>query len=1021
MTKHSARLEIIKSDSNNQEFLLNCDVVRIGRAPDNNLILSECTVSRHHAQIAKQDNKYLLTDLGSSAGTWVNNIKVPSNQPKFLVNGDTIRLGTSELRFFNIDAIAPQAIKLETTVGNEQSFALPVTSLLTQSITPVLRVATPEGTKDFPLTRDLIVIGRDPKSDIVINLPQVSARHAQLKRCDDGYEIVDLNSKNGLSDRGRRITTQRLTDGDVLQICSVVTLTYQDVALAEIAPLKQQLSLGGRDTLSIGRDPQNDTAIDHPSVSRFHAQISRQDGSFVIADLNSSNGTFVNGKRISSKRVLQPDDTIRIGPCRLVFNVDETLVRHDEQGNLRLDALHLKKDVGNGMTLLQDISLSILPREFVAVVGVSGAGKSTLLDALNGFRPATYGTVLVNGTDLYKNFNAYRSEIGYVPQDDIIHLELTVKQALDYAAKLRMPGDTTPVERQQRVQEVLEDLDMSHRRDVPIKRLSGGQRKRVSMGVELLTKPSLFFLDETTSGLDPGTEAQMMKLLRKLADNGRTILLITHATKNVMTCDLVIFLARGGYIAFLGSPDEALKYFGVKDFDEIYPKVESELSPQEWEERYKRSRQYQKYIVERLRHQQETFPERRVQRQQQLPGAAVKQVSFWRQFQILSGRNLTILLRDRASLILMLAIAPLLGLLDFFLWQRQVFDPKEGDAQQALMMLCVAAIVAIMVGSLSSMREIVKETEIYRRERMVSLKIIPYILSKIWLGILVSLYQAAVFLLFKELAVNLPGGLEVAGKLYITLFLATVSGMMLGLLVSAVSPNQNVAPLLIILILIPQITFGGGLLPINALGVPGKIISQLTPSKWAFESMVTITNLGRDVAEDKCFSQLSLQQRDNLTQTEKTRCECLGTNVVKQCKFPGILAKYTAAVDQKEPQQPTDPGLRPPKPEATAACPAFSKCYSNKFDRWEKDLKIYENKVNKYRNEINGNWKNKYSEWKQKRESAIGEAEGIIRKFYKDYGSMFKVSVVGNWAILGAIMAGLFALILPIQKRKDIV
>lgn len=1016
------KLEINRS-SGNQEFALNHDVVRIGRAADNNVILSEPSVSRHHAQIAWQDNGYLLTDLGSTDGTYVNKTKLPPANPRLLADGDVIRIGITQLRFVSTEAIA-KTLQLEKTVANDESVSLPVTSVLAQGSTPVLRVATPEWTQDFPLTRDLLVLGRDSRCDIVINLPQVSARHAELKRGNGGFEIIDLNSRNGVTYQGHRIAQQLLTDGDVLQIGSLVNLTYQDVALPEIAALKQQLNLGGRNTLSIGRDPQNDTTIDHPSVSRFHAQISRQDGSFVLADLNSSNGTFINGKQITSKRVLMPGDTIRIGPCRFVFNVDQTLVRHDEQGNLRLDALHLKKDVGKGMSLLQDISLSILPREFVAVVGVSGAGKSTLLGALNGFRPATYGTVLVNGTDLYKNFNAYRTEIGYVPQDDIIHLELTVRQALDYAAQLRMPADTTPAERQQRVQEVLEDLDMIHRRNVPIKRLSGGQRKRVSMGVELLTKPSLFFLDEATSGLDPGTEAQMMKLLRKLADQGRTVLLITHATKNVMTCDLVIFLARGGYIAFLGSPTEALKYFGVKDFDEIYPKVESESSPEEWEARYKQSRQYQRYIVDRLRGGSEKQLEqgRRFTRQQQLPGAKVKQVSFWRQLQILSGRNLAILMRDRASLILMLAIAPLLGLLDFFLWPRKVFDTKDGDAQQALMMLCVAAIIAIMVGSLSSMREIVKEVEIYRRERMVSLQIASYILSKIWLGVLLSLYQAAVFLLFKKLAVDIPGGLEVAIGLYITLFLATLSGMMLGLLVSAVSPNQNVAPLLIILILIPQITFGGGLLPINAIGPAGKLISQMTASKWSFESMVTITALGQDVAEDECFSKLSQQERNNLTEAEKAkRCTCLGVNIFKQCQFPGISAKYTNAVDATEPEQPKDPGLRPPKPEATAKCPAFSKCYRDKFDRWEKDLKAYEDQVNKYKNEIKGDWKNKYSDWKQKRESAIGEAEGIIRKFYQDYGAMFNVNVVKDWGILGLNMVVVFGLLLPVQKRKDIV
>ncbi|WP_216086725.1 ATP-binding cassette domain-containing protein [Halothece sp. PCC 7418] len=129
------------------------------------------------------------------------------------------------------------------------------------------------------------------------------------------------------------------------------------------------------------------------------------------------------------------------------------------------------------------MSLSINQREFVVVAGVSGGGKSTLMDALNGSRPATSGTVLVNAMDLYQNYNAYRSQIGYVPQKDIVHTDLTVHEALDFAAQLRMPTDTTVQERQQRLDEVLEELRLTHRRDVPIKALSGGQLKRVSIGL----------------------------------------------------------------------------------------------------------------------------------------------------------------------------------------------------------------------------------------------------------------------------------------------------------------------------------------------------------------------------------------------------------------------------------------------------------------------------------------------------------------------------------------------------------
>ncbi|WP_239651651.1 ABC transporter permease [Neosynechococcus sphagnicola] len=294
--------------------------------------------------------------------------------------------------------------------------------------------------------------------------------------------------------------------------------------------------------------------------------------------------------------------------------------------------------------------------------------------------------------------------------------------------------------------------------------------------MELLTKPSLFFLDEATSGLDPGTEVQMMRLLRKLADQGRTILLITHATKNVMMCNLVVFLTMGGRIAYFGPPDQALTYFNVKDFDEIYLRVEADLSPEQWQQRYWQSQQYQQYVGERQQHLQLTSNSGHHARPaQQLP-TGVKGISSWRQLLILSRRNLTILMQDRASLALMLALAPILGLLDLAMWKRHLFDNTSGDAGQSLTMMFVAVLIATMVGSLGTMREIVKETEIYRRERMVGLKIGAYILSKIWIAVILAVYQAAIFLLTKELAVAIPGGGETTLALYITLFLATLGG-----------------------------------------------------------------------------------------------------------------------------------------------------------------------------------------------------------------------------------------------------
>jgi hypothetical protein len=370
-------------------------------------------------------------------------------------------------------------------------------------------------------------------------------------------------------------------------------------------------------------------------------------------------------------------------------------------------------------------------------------------------------------------------------------------------------------------------------------------------------------------------------------------------------------------------------------------------------------------------------------------------------------------------------------LLDFVTWKRSLFDVRDGNAGQVLTMLFIAALISILVGGVAAMREIVKEMEIYRRERMVGLRIAPYILSKVWIGVLLALYQAAVFVLTKKLAIDIPGGSEVVVGMYISLVLGTLSGMAMGLLVSAVSPNQNVAPLLIVLILVPQFMFAGGMLPVETFGPPGKIISQATTTKWVFEALVTVTGAGRDVAEDPCW-QLPEDERKDLTEAEKVeRCTCLGPNLFTRCEFPGIQAKYDPAVDAPEPVKPQDPGDPPPQPprpeppteqsaEAQARYQEEMQRYEEAMRQYQQDIEAYQDRVKQYRSAMDV-WQTQYSEWKEKRDSAIGEAEGLIRKFHDDYGNTFNVNLVRHWGALGLIMVLMFGLLVLVQKRKDVV
>jgi ABC-type multidrug transport system ATPase subunit len=577
-------------------------------------------------------------------------------------------------------------------------------------------------------------------------------------------------------------------------------------------------------------------------VSRTHARIILRDGELVIEDLASTTGTFVNGQRVEQKP-LREGDMIRIGPHCMVVKAGRLQVV-DEEGNLRLDALHLQKVVAKGTRILQDVSLSIYPQEFVAIVGASGSGKSTLLNALCGFRPASDGAVLLNGIDLYEHFDAYRNELGYVPQDDIIHRELTVYKALDYAARLRMPSDTTSAERRERIREVFQDLDLGGCADLAVQQLSGGQRKRVSIGVELLTRPSLFFLDEATSGLDPGTEAQMMKLLRHLADQGRTVLLVTHATKNVMMCDKVVILARGGYLAYFGPPEEALQYFGVSEFDEIYEQLEAARRPNEWADHFHGSRQYREHVRARLAERGNGHSAAGDRRALQPPGESIRRSSAWRQFWILSRRYLELVWRDRKTAALLLLIAPLLGVMDFLVWDRKLIDPVTGKASQAITMLFMVALITVLVGTITSVREIVKEDAIYRRERMVCLQVLPYIGSKVAVGLLFAVYSAVILFGFKLAAVNFSH-LETADlmRFFVPFLLGTFSGLAWGLLVSALAPSEDRAMLLVILVLVPQFVFSGGMVPVSDLGAAGQTLGLVTSTRWELGALATSAHI----------------------------------------------------------------------------------------------------------------------------------------------------------------------------------
>jgi ABC-type multidrug transport system ATPase subunit len=1091
MAKPSPKLILHEGATPGQEIVLSQEELVIGRVASCDLIIDSPGVSRRHARIFAQDGQYLIEDLGSSNGTFVNHNRLSA--PCLLQNGDQIQLGNAVHLTF---AASQPAIAETQQVTFQESLGATMVATLKEATPPgmaetrladklpVFEGAPPQlivsvvgaEPRTYHLVKDRLSIGRVADNDIVIASPIVSSHHATLERGAEGYTLrLNPNASNPIYIMGQPLAHDHLlSDGDVLRLGELhpgvmVTLFYQWPAGAAMQALKREITFGEKNVLGIGRDPSNDVVLDSPLVSRYHAAVEKVGQRYRLRDLGSTNGTFVNDQRISAETWLKAGDTIRIAAHRFVLRQDR-LAAFDEANGLRLETLGLNKWVRKDLNLLKDLYLLFQPREFVVVVGQSGGGKSTLVDAISGYRPATHGQVLVNNIDIYQHFDSIRNEIGFVPQRDIIHMELTVYQALDYAARLRMPADTSKEERHQRVMEVLQDLDLTHRKDVQISGLSGGQQKRVSIGVELLTKPGLFFLDEPSSGLDPGTETALMHLMRRLADQGRTIILITHATKNVMLADKVVFLARGGYLAWFGPPDEALKFFDQyrserdrrshsMEFDEIYAILDdpSKGTAEEWARRYRENQAYQENVVKPLSALGRPVPG--------TPGAPASaapapleqsphpsfqpqrnRVSALRQFAILSSRNIKILTRDRISLFLMLFIPPLVAMLDVLLalmLGRDLFSYIDGNMKDVSTTLFLPAIFAIMVGALSMMREFVKEADIFKRERLVNLKVLPYVTSKYWVAILLALYQAAAYTIIHYLAFEMPGGALEFALFYITMTLASLAGMSLGFLASAIAPNANSAPLIVILFIIPQVVLGGTLIAVPSAA------SAPTSTRWAYEVLMSVSGAGSDVAADACWD-LDEAVRDDLTLDDKAArgCNCMGLAALKEttCYFPGLGDYYDPAIDEPEPIEPQEIGDPPPQPELPAAPeqptnPADQVAMAKFFD----DLTAYQDQVDAiqddYKTQIDDYqaradtyqeamiaYQEDLAEWEIDRNTAVSKAEGVIKRYKEDYGfafvdkdddEAFWSKILFAWGVQIGIITILFFLVLFAIYWKD--
>jgi ABC-type multidrug transport system ATPase subunit len=778
-----------------------------------------------------------------------------------------------------------------------------------------------KGESRFEITKERIILGRDAGAEVQVEAPTqvVSRRHAEISRRGDGrYVVTDLQSFNGTLVSGQRISQPTvLKNGDTVQLSiGGPVLRFVDPgAVSSTAPvlnvqqsasvdqpstsLKQSSNVGEnlqrtivsraavanlawagnkeraraqlvyqcpfdeRGKLSVGRAQDNDIQLDAFLISNHHARFMNTAQGVVVFDTGSTNGVYLNGARVAGWRPVTRDDIIQIGPFVLTADLTGGVTVFDTRSKTRVDAVDISdvvKHRGAKIELLDNISLAIEPNEFVGLLGPSGAGKSLLLKALNGVRRTSGGRVLINNLDLYQHLDSLKQAIGYVPQDDIIHQELTVYRTLFYVARMRLSRDVRRDEIDQIVSEVLEVTGLLERRDATISQLSGGQRKRVSIAVELITRPSIIFLDEPTSGLDPATEARIMQLFRQMAESGRTVILTTHAMENVHLFDKVALLFRGRLI-FYGTPAEALRFVGVDDFVDLYNKIEEQWDtevaklPQpsrkanksqqreyessrnqiadaiaeQWRQRFISTEAYQANVanpIEPLNEGDLTAPSLK-----RRPGI-IDSVSQWG---TLVSRYTRILLSDKLSLAILFAQAPIIALLTYLVVGRS--DTRDFP-------YFVLGLVPVWFGTSVAARAIVKERSIYRRERMVNLRLLPYVGSKLLpLAFIVSLQCLLLFGTLKILdlvgLMYLPGFLAGLPQLFVML-ITGILGVAVGLFVSAASRTSGTATSIVPLLLIPQILLCG------LVGVPSgaaKVIGTVMPATWSFDAMKRFSGL----------------------------------------------------------------------------------------------------------------------------------------------------------------------------------
>jgi len=703
-----------------------------------------------------------------------------------------------------------------------------------------------------PNSAEVIVIGRDPKCEKSFpEIKNISAQHAQLIHDQNGnLYIVDLNSTNGVF-----INNNRIAPG-----VQILLHKTDDVRFSGIGGIKLTFNpddystkpgtgpspilhhnlfylLNRKSKITLGRNKDNDVCLDNPVVSSHHAEIEKRgEDKYLLTDANSLNGIYVNGKKVNGSVYITEHDVIIIGRFKLTLKGQAK----DLSKEVAIRAERIVKIFKGGKVGLHESSFEIPSKSLLAVMGPSGCGKSTLLKALNGDAPPSSGKVYISGLSLSENFDYIKTHIGYVPQDDIVHKELTVEQSLFYAAKLRLENASSDFIKQ-KIDQVLRQLKIEAIRGSLVGKISGGQRKRVSIAVEILTDPLILFLDEPTSPLDPQTVKECLEILKDLTVKGTTVIMVTHKPEDLNYMDDVIFMSEGGHIVYHASKNNYLNYFGVPDTVTVYTELVDTKA--------------KKWIT---KHQQ-SHPNNSKSNSNSDIGRTFNHANFFLQYWWLTIRYFNIKLNDSINSLFMVGQAPIIAGLICLIFS---------SVTQAVPFLM--AVSAVWFGANNAAREIVGETPIYKRERMFNQGILAYILSKVTVLSSFAALQSLLFtlIIYLNFSDSNPEWNDPVST-FLWMMMISIGATMMGLLISSLVTTTEKVMTLVPIVLIPQIMLAGVVAKIESPFV--ELLSYLMLSRWGTE--------GFSIIQKDVSAEIQVPQIDGSQVTEK-----ITVNAIDQLK-----------------------------------------------------------------------------------------------------------------------------------------